>query len=881
MKSSGQLTVDSGQFSSQQSSVCSLQSSILSAPIRGHSRLNSFVFFVVKSAVVSLFRIARWTLEAQSSKFRCSALRSLNSVLCSLISGFLSPVFCLLSSPVAQRSSLIPHPLPISDLPTPNSTPRFLTSDLWSLISAVFLSPSTQPSRVAQKSDEGGSLHSLRSSVFSLQSPVSSLRSLISALCSLFSDFLSPISCLRSSVFSLKSQVSGLLILFLILPLAAHAQYQVLFTQSSSPSGLITSNATIVTTGNAATTVAAPMSTSGYQFAYWTLNNVPRQDALGQSINPVTFTIALPTTAIANYVPAGVDTFGDGVPDWYKFQFFGSLTNAASDTDGDGWTLSDEYLRGYNPTIANSIIDGGISKRSSSLTPYISAGYVLYCETSSPAGLVYDQFILATGTVWVLPDVSAVGLTSGYQFGQWLTNNVRVSDALGRSVGGLPILITANMTNSIAVFYPTAQDTIGDGVSDWYKFQFYGSLTNAVSDTDGDGWTLLDEYSRGYNPTVSDAILDGGISKRGAALTSYVTAGYVLYCETSSPAGLVYNQYILATGTVWMLPDVSIVGFTSGYQFGQWLTNNVRVADALGRSVGGLPILVTTNMTNSIAVFFPMAQDTVGDGVPDWYKFQFYGSTNAVSDTDGDGWTLLDEYTRGYNPTVPDTILDGGISQRSGALTLVDGRQYVNYWLASVPNGVVNYSAQVPLGTAVNADIRSLAPGYGFGYWLVNGVRQQDTNGVALNPISFTIFDANTVAIVYLYTLTADSNGNGLPDWWEAYYFGSPTGADPNADNSGTGMNNLQKYLAGLNPLDPTSRLAITSVFPVPGGWEIDFPAVSGKVYRIEYLSDLRLSNTWQILQDNISTNGNATIQIIDSTATNSLQRFYRIGLNP
>ena len=93
--------------------------------------------------------------------------RSLISDLCSLISGFLSPVFCLLSSPFAQRSSLIPHPLPIFDLPTPNSTPRFLTSDLWSLISAVFLSPSTQPSRVAQKSDEGGSLRSLRSSVFS------------------------------------------------------------------------------------------------------------------------------------------------------------------------------------------------------------------------------------------------------------------------------------------------------------------------------------------------------------------------------------------------------------------------------------------------------------------------------------------------------------------------------------------------------------------------------------------------------------------------------------------------------------------------------------------------------------------------------------------
>ena len=65
------------------------------------------------------------------------------------------------------------------------------------------------------------------------------------------------------------------------------------------------------------------------------------------------------------------------------------------------------------------------------------------------------------------------------------------------------------MTNSIAVFYPTAQDNNGAGVPDWYQYQFYGALTNATTDTDGDGWTLLDEYTRGYNPTIPDAILDG------------------------------------------------------------------------------------------------------------------------------------------------------------------------------------------------------------------------------------------------------------------------------------------------------------------------------------------------------------------------------------
>ena len=728
-----------------------------------------------------------------------------------------------------------------------------------------------------------------RSSVRHLLSPVSCLlysvcRTLQRRLVELGFGLRPSISQLPTHIYNSRLLTSALcsLISFLILPLTAHSQVLVQFTQSSAPAGLITSNSTILYTGTVLSTVTAPVSASGYKFAYWTLNNVRQQDALGQSINPVTFTISLPTTVIANYALATTDTFGDGVPDWYKLWFYGAVTNAASDTDGDGWTLLDEYSRGYNPTVPDTLLDGGISQRSSSLVPYVTPAYVIYRETSSPVGLVNNQYLFANGTVWMLPDVSTVGLASGYQFGQWLTNNVRVADALGRSVGGLTILVTTATTNAIAMFYPTTQDTIRDGVPDWYKIQFYGSLTNAASDTEGDGWTLLDEYTRGYNPTVSDIILDGGISQRSSALSWYVTPGFEVFRETSSPAGLIYNEYLVATNTFHMLPDVSTVGLASGYQFGQWLTNNVRVADELGRSVGGLTVLVTTNTTNAIAMFYPTTQDTIGDGVPDWYKIQFYGSlTNAASDTDGDGWTLLDEYTRGYNPTMPDTILDGGISQRSGALTLVDARQYVNYWLASIPVGVVNYTTNVPLTTVVQADITGLAPGYNFGYWSVNGVRQHDANGLALNPITFAILDATTVATAYLYTPTADSNGNGLPDWWEAYYFGSPTGADANADNSGTGMNNLQKYLAGLNPLDPNSRLAITAVVPVLNGWEIDFPAISGKFYRVEYSSDLTLSNSWQILTNNISTNANITIQIIDSSATNTLNRFYRIGLNP
>ena len=45
-----------------------------------------------------------------------------------------------------------------------------------------------------------------------------------------------------------------------------------------------------------------------------------------------------------------------------------------------------------------------------------------------------------------------------------------------------------------------------------------------------------------------------------------------------------------------------------------------------------------------------------------------------------------------------------------------------------------------------------------------------------------------------------DATGNGIPDWWENYWFGT-TGIDPLASVVGDGMGNLMKYVLGLNPL--------------------------------------------------------------------------------
>lgn len=46
------------------------------------------------------------------------------------------------------------------------------------------------------------------------------------------------------------------------------------------------------------------------------------------------------------------DADGDGVPDWWEQQYFGSTTNCApeADPDGDGMPSLFEYLADTNPT---------------------------------------------------------------------------------------------------------------------------------------------------------------------------------------------------------------------------------------------------------------------------------------------------------------------------------------------------------------------------------------------------------------------------------------------------------------------------------------------------------------------------------------------------
>jgi YD repeat-containing protein len=83
--------------------------------------------------------------------------------------------------------------------------------------------------------------------------------------------------------------------------------------------------------------------------------------------------------------------------------------------------------------------------------------------------------------------------------------------------------------------------------------------------------------------------------------------------------------------------------------------------------------------------------------------------------------------------------------------------------------------------------------------------------------------EANLVQVRHLSTDTSGTggSGNGIPDWWEYFYFGQ-RGIDPLASPAHDGIGNLMKFALGLDPTLPSFVPPVAFVFE---------SFVDGKVY--------------------------------------------------
>ena len=256
----------------------------------------------------------------------------------------------------------------------------------------------------------------------------------------------------------------------------------------------------------------------------------------------------------------------------------------------------------------------------------------------------------------------------------------------------------------------------------------------------------------------------------------------------------------------------------AGQRFTHWEVSPAQPGfvnrDAWGRALDAVTVTPKDSVVTLTAVYADAEEDTDGDGIADADECYWYGTAdaydtdgtlewNADSDTDGDGYTFAEELRAGMNPLFPNRLVLGGVATGDSAAVLYNPNGYQPYTVRSEPEGALfaTYSGYARPGTTITTR-ESFAPDSSlFAYWTVNGVRQADAWGVALNAATFTVGDEPIEAVAHCVD---DAQTR------QAYYWYGKA-ADPESDLDGDGYTFAEELQAGTNPVFP-NRLVLGGV---------------------------------------------------------------------
>ncbi len=221
----------------------------------------------------------------------------------------------------------------------------------------------------------------------------------------------------------------------------------------------------------------------------------------------------------------------------------------------------------------------------------------------------------------------------------------------------------------------------------------------------------------------------------------------------------------------------------------------------------------------------------------------------------------------------PNPALSSAIGSSTPAFTMQRG------------NG--NYSgAWLPNSTVLPSDLSGLTGNANIGYLTVTiPTNANSMSSYAVNfghasatPSGLASFPSKTfTGLITLSSRTNSYYNDGIPDSWRLRYFGTIYNelSVSNADADGTGLNNYQKYVAGLNPVDPTSVLNEGTDQPVATSQQdlvLYWPSVAGQTYIIERSPTL-FPPQWTAISTNI---GDGTyMEIHDTSGGNN--RYYEV----
>ena len=129
--------------------------------------------------------------------------------------------------------------------------------------------------------------------------------------------------------------------------------------------------------------------------------------------------------------------------------------------------------------------------------------------------------------------------------------------------------------------------------------------------------------------------------------------------------------------------------------------------------------------------------------------------------------------------------------------------------------------------------------------------------------------------------LPLDSDGDGMPDYWEVLNgFDPHDPSDGALDSDNDGVSNRDEYQFGTDPHDPASRFSVASPQASTGGMVIRFNTGQDRTYRVEYKNNLN-DPLWLPLGADIPGTG-APVEVTDPVSTDvNPTRFYHVRVLP
>ena len=127
-----------------------------------------------------------------------------------------------------------------------------------------------------------------------------------------------------------------------------------------------------------------------------------------------------------------------------------------------------------------------------------------------------------------------------------------------------------------------------------------------------------------------------------------------------------------------------------------------------------------------------------------------------------------------------------------------------------------------------------------------------------------------------------DSDGDGLPDYWEIANRLDPNNPDGDegayGDKDGDGIPNILEFLGDFNPADPNDGTLLRPILsPVGATWRLQFPVIPSRRYQVESSTDLV---TWGNSGSSFTVPAANATYLWTAPSPAGAQRFYRVRIS-